>query len=689
MPTKNNKRLDVIMNKNITDFLYEHALSKPDDVAFRFLRGSQIPDEITFKNLWLDSYAIAGSLKKNTSSGDRVLLLYPSSLEYIKAFYGCLIAGVVAVPLYPPRNNKKSDRILKVAQSCQANVALTTTEDLPIIKKFFQKESGLGIDLVFYSTDEVTSENNDIKVGGNIAADVPAFLQYTSGSTGSPKGVVITHQNIMANVEYLSLISSGNKDDVFVNWMPLFHDLGLVTAILWPTFLGTCSVLMTPATFVANPVMWLKAISLYRGSMCGGPNFAYDLCINTITDEEVSSLDLSSWRCAYNAGEPIKVKTLKNFTNKFSACGFKDNSFYPCYGMAEATVCVSGGIISEQPKILYVDKKKLAGHQLELIEEDNALGTAIVGCGVAYAPHYLKVVSPGTKTESKEGEVGEIWFAGPSVSPGYWQLGDVFKETFGQTIANEPVNANKYLRTGDYGVMWESELYVTGRMKDLIILNGINYYPQDIEESAVKSHEAVRAGYNAAFSVDEGGAEKLVVVTELERSFFRKVDPDAIINTIRKQIFDDHQVDVDRVVLLKPYVIPKTSSGKIQRNKTKALLSNGEFDVLADSNEFLKKGTIHPETEVEKVIHEIWCTILKQVNVSTVGNFFEIGGDSIAAIQISAAIEKAYQTITFDMEQLLEFATIKDISQFIELAMLHQERCTIEPLANTGRTFKI
>jgi acyl-CoA synthetase (AMP-forming)/AMP-acid ligase II/acyl carrier protein len=677
------------VNKNITDCLYEYALSKPDDVAFRFLSDSYSPDELTFKNLWLDSYAIAEFLNNNTSLGDRVLLLYPSSLEYIKAFYGCLIAGVVAVPLYPPRNNKKSDRILKVAESCQANVALTTTKDLPIIKKRCQKENDLGLNLTFYSTDGVISESNDIKVGGSIVADAPAFLQYTSGSTGSPKGVVITHQNIMANVEYLSLTSSGNKDDIFVNWLPLFHDLGLVTAILWPVFLGTCSVLMSPATFVTNPVSWLKAISLYRGSMCGGPNFAYDLCINTITDEEVSSLDLSSWRCAYNAAEPIKAKTLKNFMDKFSACGFKNNSFYPCYGMAEATVCVSGGIVSEPPKILYVDKKKLAGHQLELIEEDNALSTAIVGCGVAYAPHYLKVVNPDAKTESKEGEVGEIWFAGPSVSLGYWQLGDVSKETFGQSIAGETDHANQYLRTGDYGVMWESELYVTGRMKDLIILNGVNYYPQDIEESTVKSHEAVRAGYNAAFSVDEGGSEKLVVVTELERRFFRKVDPESIIYAIRKQIFDDHQVDIDRVVLLKPYVIPTTSSGKIQRNQTKTLLSNGEFDVFADSNEFPKQGVVKPETKVEHVIHEIWCTILKQVNVSTTDNFFDIGGDSIAAIQISAAIEKAYQTITIDMEQLLALATIKDISQLIELAILQQEKRSIEPSSKSRMTFKI
>lgn len=677
------------MPKKITDYLYEYAQSKPDVIAFRFLSDSQAPDEITFKQLWLESYAIADFLKINTSTGDRVLLLYSSSLEYVKAFYGCLIAGVISVPLYLPKKNKKSARIINVAQSCQANVALTTTKNLSIIKECWQKDNDSGLDLIFYPTDDIILENQNIKTCESIAPNSPAFLQYTSGSTGSPKGVVITHENIIANVEHLSFTTSANKHDVFVNWLPLFHDLGLITAILLPVYLGTCSVLMAPTAFITNPVKWLKAISLYRGSVCGAPNFAYDLCTNKIPDDELSTLDLASWRVAYNAAEPIKVTTLKNFTDKFSVCGFKDNSFYPSYGMAEATAFISGGKSTERPKILHVDKKILVEHQLKLIDKNNAQSTTIVGCGGADAPHYLKVVNPETKRVLKEGEIGEIWFAGPTVPVGYWELEDESKETFGQEIIGESMDVNKYLRTGDYGVMWENELYVTGRIKDLIILNGINYYPQDIEASTVRAHEAVRIGYNAAFSLDEGGNEKLVIVTELERTFFRKVDADAVINSIRNQVFDDHQVNVGYVVLLKPFTIPMTSSGKIQRIHTKMLLSNGELDVLAHSIELPKKEIVKPESKVEKAVHFIWCTTLKQTIISTTDNFFDVGGDSIAAMQISAAIDKTYQDLTFEMVQLLELATIKDISQFIELKLLHQKSCAESPLNNSLRTFKI
>lgn len=677
------------MNKNITDYLYQHALSKPDVVAFRFLSESQSPDEITFKQLWLDSYVIADFVRKHTSTGDRVLLLYPSGLAYIKAFYACLIAGVIAVPLYPPRKNKRSARISKVVKSCNARIALTTTNELPTIKECWQKDNELAPELAFYPTDNVVFENRDILKYDRTLTDTPAFLQYTSGSTGAPKGVIISHDNIMANVKHLSVASSVNKKDVFVNWLPLFHDLGLVTAILLPVWLGACSVLISPTAFIINPLSWLKAISFYRGSVCGAPNFAYDLCANKISDDELFSLDLSCWRIAYNAAEPVKLKTLEIFNDKFSVCGFKKNSLYPSYGMAEATAFISGGQASEQPKVIYVDKSKHAGLQLKLVHTENELTDAVVGCGSVDASHDIKVVNPKTKALLPAGEVGEIWFAGPSVSSGYWQHGKASRETFGQSIVGETNNVNKYLRTGDYGVMWQGELYVTGRMKDLIILNGINYYPQDIEASAVKAHNSVRPGFNAAFHLTEGGCEKLVVVTEIERKFFRKISPNIVINRIRQQIFNDHQVNVDRVILLKPYVIPTTTSGKIQRSKTRILLKNGDLDILAHSSEFSEQVMIKPETQIEEVIHSIWCSVLKQESVSITDDFFEIGGDSIKAIQISAEIGRVYQNMSFEMEQLIEFSTIKDIAQFIELTILHRESHSILPLANSSRTLKI
>lgn len=679
------------MNNNITDYLYQHALSKPDDVAFRFLNESQSAEEISFKKLWLDSYAIANFISKHASTGDRVLLLYPSGLAYVKAFFGCLIAGVIAVPLYPPRKNKKSARISSVVKSCNAHIALTTTHELPIIKECWNKNNKFAAELVFYSTDNIFLENKEVLKYDSSLSGTPAFLQYTSGSTGDPKGVIISHENIMANVKLLSITSSANNRDVFVNWLPLFHDLGLVTTILLPVWLGVCSILMPPTTFIVNPIRWLKAISFYRGTACGAPNFAYDLCVSKISNEDLLSLDLSCWRIAYNAAEPVKAETLEHFSEKFSVCGFKNSSFYPSYGMAEATAFINGGKVSEKPKVEYIDKKKHVGLQHQKVNHESELTNIVVSCGSSSveAPHDIKIVDPRTNTQLSDGEVGEIWFSGPSVSSGYWQLEKASKETFGQRIAGETKNAKEYLRTGDYGVMWQGELYVTGRIKDLIILNGINHYPQDIEASVVKAHESVRPGFNAAFCLVEDGCEKLAIVTEIEREYFRRISPDTVINSISQQIFNDHQVKADYVVLLKPHKIPTTSSGKIQRNKTKMLLKSGELNFLAHSSNLPAQVYIKPETQVEEVIHNIWCSVLKKESISVKDDFFEVGGDSIKAIQISAEIEKTYQNLSFDMEQLVELSTIKDIAQFIELRMLHRSSPSAVPFANSSRTLKI
>jgi acyl-CoA synthetase (AMP-forming)/AMP-acid ligase II/acyl carrier protein len=408
--------------------------------------------------------------------------------------------------------------------------------------------------------------------------------------------------------------------------------------------------------------------------MCGAPNFAYDLCYKKITDDQLAELDLSTWRVAYNAAEPVNSSTLNNFTHRFGSCGFTANRFYPGYGMAEATVFITGGVDQEIPNIITVDKQCLANHKIKLIDKSDHHGTTLVSCGKAALPHDVRVVNPDTSIECPEGLVGEIWFSGPSVSPGYWQLAELSEQIFGQNIENQSENTHSYLRTGDLGVMWDSELYVTGRMKDLIILNGVNYYPQDIEESTVNAHQSVRAGYVAAFSIVEGGNEKLIIVTELERKFFRTVNIDLVVDAINKQVFEDHQISVDRVVLLKPYIIPKTSSGKIQRSQTRTLLLNDDLDVLADSNSLNEKEIITPNTKVEHLIHKIWCNILKKDSICVTDNFFDIGGDSIMAIEISAEIDKAYKQLSFDMDKLLELATVKDISQYIELSILHEER---------------
>lgn len=655
------------MSFTIVDSMVEHARSKPDEVAFRFLSDIEhAAQELSYKQLLQEASVVAMFLSKIAEPGSRVMLFFPPGLAYIKAFYGCLLAGMVAVPLYPPRRNVKSDRIMKVAQSCQSVLALTTQSELASVKAAWEQQNSLNLPLDFHATDNIIASEAPHFAPPVLDIDAPAFLQYTSGSTGVPKGVIITHRNIIANMQHLSLMSEGDASEVFVNWVPLFHDLGLVTAILWPLYLGAPSILMAPATFVRSPLQWLKAISHYRGTMCGAPNFAFDLCVEKTPASELSALDLSSWRVAYNSAEPIKATTLDEFSHYFSPCGFKAEAFYPCYGMAEATVFIAGGESATKPTILTVDKNKIADFRLELLDGNDPMAIRIVGCGTAFAPHEVKVVDPDCATQVLDGTVGEIWFSGPSVSPGYWKLEEISRETFGQRIVGD-ASGKPWLRTGDLGVMWHGELFVTGRMKDLIILHGRNYYPQDIEESCAAAHESIRAGCCAAFSLIEDGAERLVVVAEVEREYFRTLDVDAVTNAIRQRIWLDHEANVDQVVLLKPYKIPVTSSGKIQRRQTRQMLLANELELISQSGSNRVKKLVEPSSEIETILHDIWRSVLKCEKLGVTDNFFSLGGDSLAAIDVSAQVQKHFKDVALDIEQLLDFPTIAQLASFIEL----------------------
>jgi acyl-CoA synthetase (AMP-forming)/AMP-acid ligase II len=385
------------MRFTIVDSMIEHAQLRPEATAFRYISDLvQAPDELNYAQLLQAASGIAHFLREQAEPGSRVMLFFPPGMDYIKAFFGCLLAGMVAVPLYPPRRNVKSDRIVKVAQSCQSVLALTTASELATVQGAWDEQNTLALPLTLCAVDAVApSTTVPVEKGATDPAAV-AFLQYTSGSTGVPKGVIVTHENIIANMLHLSLMSTGNKDDVFVNWLPLFHDLGLVTAVLWPVYLGASSNLMAPATFVRDPVIWLRTITRYRGTMCGSPSFAFDLCNKKIAAADLATLDLSSWRIAYNAAEPVRSDVIAEFTARFAACGFRTETFYPSYGMAEATVFISGGDAEAKPIHLTVDKVLLAGDKLELVDASHPRATNIVACGAAYAPHDIRIVDPQT-----------------------------------------------------------------------------------------------------------------------------------------------------------------------------------------------------------------------------------------------------------------------------------------------------
>ncbi|MEM6404470.1 MAG: fatty acyl-AMP ligase, partial [Cyanobacteria bacterium P01_D01_bin.116] len=489
--------------------------------------------------------------------GERALLLYPSGLEFIKAFFGCLFAGVVAVPVYPPRRNHKLSRLLSIANDAQAKIALTTTSILADIEKRWEEEAELA-QLKLIATDTIERNPQEF-VPKSVTPESLAFLQYTSGSTGTPKGVMVTHGNIIHNQQMIQTAFGHSSKTIFVGWLPLFHDMGLIGNVLQPMYLGIPCILMPPVAFLQKPICWLKAISKYRATTSGGPNFAYDLCVSKICQKSLSNLDLSSWDLAFNGAEPLQAKTLEKFTKKFSVCGFNDSAFYPCYGMAETTLFITGINKNQSPVIQGVKASNLEENLVVGTEIDSLESRILVGCGHPYMDTNVIIVNPNSLTRCSQEQVGEIWVSSPSVAAGYWNHSEATKETFQAYIKDS--REGPFLRTGDLGFLKNGELVVTGRLKDLIIIRGRNYYPQDIELTIENSHPSLRSTCSAAFTVEIEGEECLVIACEVERTHRRKLNIDEVVKEIKIAVSIEHQLEVYGVLLLKTGSIPKTSSG--------------------------------------------------------------------------------------------------------------------------------
>ncbi|MEO1378425.1 MAG: fatty acyl-AMP ligase, partial [Cyanobacteria bacterium J06635_10] len=495
------------------------AQHQSDKQAYIFLQDGETESaSLTYGELDKQARVIAAYLQ--SFKGERALLLYPSGLEFITAFFGCLYAGVIAVPVYPPRRNQKLSRLLSIVNDAQPVAALTTTSILADIEKRWTEEPEL-TQLKLIATDSIESNPKEF-VPDEISSDSLAFLQYTSGSTGTPKGVMVTHGNIIHNQQMIQTAFGHSEKTIFVGWLPLFHDMGLIGNVIQPMYLGIPCILMPPVAFLQKPIRWLKAISKYRATTSGGPNFAYDLCVNKIKPEQLENLDLSSWDVAFNGAEPIRVETLEQFAKKFNGCGFKYSAFYPCYGMAESTLLVSGGLKAQEP-IFHCVKES------ELLKRDSKVDSRkIVGCGRSWLYQKIAIAkrcckqnaNPETLIECGDGEVGEIWVQGESVAQGYWNKPKLSKQTFHAYLSN--TGEGGFLRTGDLGFLQDGELFVTGRIKDVIIIRGQNHYPQDIELTVQKSHPGLRRDCGAAFSVEVKGEERLLIVQEVERIYLRK-----------------------------------------------------------------------------------------------------------------------------------------------------------------------
>jgi len=547
---------------NLVDLVRHRAKYQPNDTAFTYLVDGET-EQIHITNAELDrqARAIGAWLQSLRLTGERALLLYPPGLEFVAAFFGCLYAGVVAVPVYPPRRNRSLARIQAIADDAQARVALTTDVVLQRVEPVIDDTPSLK-QLTWLATCHVPDGMDDRWKRPDVHGDTLAFLQYTSGSTGTPKGVVLNHANLLHNSALIAHAFEHTRSGLGVFWLPSYHDMGLIGGILQPLYVGRPNILMSPMAFLQRPLRWLQAITRYGGTTSGGPNFAYDLCVRTITPEQRETLDLSSWRVAFNGAEPVRAETLERFIETFEPCGFRPEAFYPCYGLAEATLIVSGGYAFDETVTRWFDAEALLRGEAVDAERNAQNARALVGCGQTMPDQKIVVADPETQVSCEPGNIGEIWVSGPSVAQGYWRRQDATETTFRAYLKD--TGEGPFLRTGDLGFMADGELFVTGRIKDLIIFRGVNYYPQDIEQTVQNSHGDLRPNACAAFTLEVDGQERLIVVQEFERR--RKGDFAAVFQAIRRAVAVEHELALDAIVLLKAGSIPKTSSGKIQRH---------------------------------------------------------------------------------------------------------------------------
>ena len=636
--------------RTLVQSLQQRAAQTPDQVALRFLAESAEHSVVlSYRDLDQRARTIAAALQANAGLGERAVLLFPSGPDYVAAFFGCLYAGVIAVPAYPPESTRRhhQERLLSIISDAEPRLLLTIAS---LSEGLAQIENAPTV----LSVDTLEAQQANQWVAPDLKADDIAFLQYTSGSTALPKGVQVSHGNLVAN-ELLIRRGFGidlNPDDVIVSWLPLYHDMGLIGGLLQPIFSGVPCVLMSPAYFLGRPLRWLEAISEYGGTISGGPDFAYRLCSERVSESALERLDLSRWRVAYSGSEPIRLDTLERFAEKFAACGFTPNNFFASYGLAEATLFVAGGTRGRGIPALRVDEQALAANRAE-----PGQGPAIMSCGTGQPDHAVLIADPHTLTELPDQCVGELWAAGPSIAHGYWRNPEASAKTFVQHAGRT------WLRTGDLGFIRDGEVYITGRLKDLLIVRGHNLYPQDIEQTIEREVEAVRKGRVAAFAVDDQGLEGIGIAAEISRSVQKILPPEALIKAIRQAVAEACQQAPSVVVLLNPGALPKTSSGKVQRAACALRQADGSLDSYAQfPGQQGPASEVALESDMQQQIAAIWCEQLQLAQVAGDDHFFLLGGNSITATQVVARLRETLGLelnlrLLFEAPTLAAFAT--------------------------------
>ena len=565
----------------ILDILNHRSQYLPDQIAYKFLPdGETESGSLTYQQLNDQVRAIAAHLQSVISPGDRVLVVYPynAGLEFVASFFGCICAGAIAVTSNPPLNSNAIAKLQERVESSEPKAILTTESFLQQIQAKLAQNPDLAPklkQLPWIATDKISCSEAPQWREPKIDPETLAFFQYTSGSTGKPKGVMVTHSNILHNSEIIYQSFEHSSESQGVIWLPMFHDMGLIGGVIQPLYGGFPVTLMSPIALIQKPIHWLKAISKYKGTTSGGPNFAYDLVSRQVTPKQLKNLDLSSWSIAFSGAEPVRAATLDRFAETFAPCGFRREAFYPCYGMAETTLFISGGTKTKAPVMKYVDAEALAENRIVF---GGKKSKAVVSCGWGWLGDEIVIVEPESLTRRSEGEVGEIWVSGAGVGKGYWHQPEETEQTFNAFVADQ----GPFLRTGDLGFLQDGELFITGRIKDVMILWGRYSYPQDIELTVERCHPALRSGCGAAFSVEAEDDERLIIVQEVERNFLRNLNLEEVVGAIRQAVAEEHIVEVYAISLLKTGSIAKTTSGKIQRRLCRSQFLEGTLNSVGN-----------------------------------------------------------------------------------------------------------
>jgi acyl-CoA synthetase (AMP-forming)/AMP-acid ligase II len=578
--------------QSLVDMLRQRSKLAPSARAYTFLADGETESAaLSYTELDRRARAIAAALvDRGVRPGDRAILLFPPGIDFIPAFFGALYAQVIAVPCYPPHPSQLArslPRLCAIANDADPAVVLCPSELASLAPELARHSPPLGASQ-WLATDTIADDLASEWRDPHVASDALAFLQYTSGSTASPRGVMVSHGNLLHNLELANHAEANDEQSVSVSWLPVIHDMGLIEGVLEPIFGGYPAYLMSPASFLQRPIRWLRAITQYRATNSGAPNFAYDLCVRKITTAQKATLDLSSWRVAYNGAEPIRAHTITTFHDAFKECGFRLNAFYPVYGLAEATLAVSSGGRSYEPVLIEASMEELHEGRVSAVSSRRfARNTTLVASGPPALGTAVAIVDPHTRRRCNDGDVGEIWICSPSVAQGYWRRADDTSRVFRATIDGE--TSGPWLRSGDLGSMIDGELFVVGRIKDVLIVRGMKHFPQDLELTAERQHDAIRPGCTAAFAVEgPDGGPQIVVASEVDprrlveermsrvllfsQASDASLTPDArnavvaVTRAVRHGIATEHGIQLHGVALLPPGRIPKTTSGKIRRH---------------------------------------------------------------------------------------------------------------------------